>query len=107
MKRDKAAVIEKEESLMSYLAEHEAVLKHSASLHEEASQATEEAQVSKDVRAEAHSEDLFAEAFTTGVPMFFGVQGSPFSLDEPTCPATQRDGVSPTAPFRCANAPAD
>ena len=62
--------------------------------------------VSNDDRAEAQC-DFFAEAFTTGVPMFFGAQGRLFSADASTCAATQHDGVSPTAPFRCANAPAD
>ena len=50
---------------------------------------------------------FFAQAFTSGVPMFFGAQGSPFSVDASTCAATQQDGVLPTAPFCCANAPAD
>ena len=90
---------------MSYLAEQEAALKQSASMQEESSHVQQEAQVSDDDRAEAQC-DFFAEAFTTGVPMF-GAQGSPFSVDASTCAATQHDGVSPAAPFRCANAPAD
>ena len=98
--RDEAALVEKEERLLSYLAEQEAALKQSASTQEESAQLQSEIDVS-----EAQC-DFFAEAFTTGVPMF-GAQGSPFSADASTCAATQHDGVSPTAPFRCANAPAD
>ena len=53
-----------------------------------------------------HNAICVAEAFTTGVPMFFGAQGSPFIVNASICAATQQDGLSPTAPFRCANAPA-
>ena len=75
-------------------------------MQEESSHVQEEAQVSNDDRAEAQC-DFFAEAFSTGVPVFFGAQGSPFSVDASTCAATQQDGLPPTAPFRCVTAPAD